>query len=79
MVAPLAAASSVAPFWTACQNWCCDPLETMAMYGVLAPPDEAAGDAPPSPQAAKTMAIAMRAPAGRIARVSFMLLLRGWL
>ena len=63
MVAPLAAASSVAPFWTACQNWCWEPLDTMAMYGFAPPPLDAAGLLPPLLlQAATTMATAM-APA----------------
>jgi hypothetical protein len=31
MVAPSFSASCSAPFFTACQNWCWKPLETMAM------------------------------------------------
>ncbi len=35
-VAPSVAASSSAPFLTACQNWCWKPFETIEMYGLLA-------------------------------------------
>ena len=28
-------ASSSAPFFTACQNWCWNPLETIGMYGAV--------------------------------------------
>src|SRR3954471_5647400 len=38
MRAPLALASCSAPCLTACQNWCWNPLETIAMYGVSPPP-----------------------------------------
>src|SRR3954453_896677 len=35
---PLPLASCSAPCLTACQNWCWNPLETIAMYGVSPPP-----------------------------------------
>jgi hypothetical protein len=44
IVAPSFCASCSAPFFTACQNWCWKPLDTMAMLGAPPPP---AADPPP--------------------------------
>ena len=80
IVAPSFAASSVAPFWTACQNWCCEPLDTIATYGASPPAAAlaagAAGELLVPPQAATRAATAMSPAAGRMIPVSFMLLLR---
>src|SRR3954453_11074665 len=45
--APWALASSSAPCLPACQNWCWNPLETIAMYGSSPPPPPPADALPP--------------------------------
>src|SRR3954449_1416172 len=42
-VTPSLAASSRAPFFTACQNWCCSPLEMIAMVLPFAAPASVGG------------------------------------
>src|SRR3954454_16597307 len=71
--APLALASSSAPFLTACQNWCWKPLDTIAMYGCSPPPPPPLGvdDEPVSlplsePQAATPMASAAATTANHL-------------